>query len=211
MRGGWRASRAAIPFAIAAGLVLAGCGVLDRLLPAPSPHPGSPTAAGNAPALPPSAPKVSPPAPAASSAPPAAQKAPPAQGAAPAKPAKPPANAVQARRDAPAAPAAAKPAGAPPLDLKTLEQRLKETDAIGVMTKLSLRNQVDDLLGQFRDYYAGRLNATLADLRQPFELLLMKVLSLLQDSDPGLARAIHDSRDALWDILSNRDKFSKLA
>ncbi|HSN22080.1 MAG TPA: hypothetical protein VLS49_15460, partial [Usitatibacter sp.] len=103
-------------------------------------------------------------------------------------------------------PAAAKP----PLDVKSLEQRLKETDAIGVMTKLSLKNQVDDLLEQFRDYYAGRSRATLAELRRPFELLLMKVLSLLQDRDPALAKAIHDSRDALWAILADRARFEKL-
>jgi hypothetical protein len=110
----------------------------------------------------------------------------------------------------PEASAQAKPA-APPLDLDSLERRLKETDAIGVMTKLSLKNQVDDLLDQFRDYYAGRARTTLAELRRPFDLLLMKVLSLLQDRDPALARAIHDSREALWSILADRARFEKLA
>ena len=36
----------------------------------------------------------------------------------------------------------------PPLDLTTLESRLKETKAIGVFTKITLKNQVDDLLNQ---------------------------------------------------------------
>jgi len=45
---------------------------------------------------------------------------------------------------------------APPLDLKSLEQRLKETQAIGVLTKLSLKNQVDDLVGRFRSFHAGQ-------------------------------------------------------
>jgi hypothetical protein len=79
-----------------------------------------------------------------------------------------------------------------------------------VLTKLSLKNQVDDLLEQFRDYYQGRLKTTLAELRRPYELLLMKTLSLLQDGDPALAKAIHASREAIWAILSDRDKFSKL-
>jgi hypothetical protein len=78
------------------------------------------------------------------------------------------------------------------------------------MTKLSLKNQVDDLLEQFRDYYQGRLKTTLAELRQLYELLLMKTLSLLQDGDPALAKAINGSREAIWAILSDRDKFSKL-
>jgi hypothetical protein len=106
---------------------------------------------------------------------------------------------------------AAPAAGAPPLDLKSLEQKLTDTPAIGVMTKLTLRNQVNDLLDQFRAYYAGRLKTSLAELRQPYELLLMKVLSLLQDGDPALAKAIHASREAIWGILSDPQKFAQAA
>ena len=79
-----------------------------------------------------------------------------------------------------------------------------------MLTKLSLKNQVDDLLEQFREYYQGRLKTTLAELRRPYELLLMKALSLLQDGDPALAKAIFASREAIWAVLSDRDKFSKL-
>jgi len=119
--------------------------------------------------------------------------------------------AVAARKSEAVPPVAAKPEAPPLLDLKSLEQRLKETNAIGVLTKLSLKNQVDDLLEQFRDYYhQGRLKTTLAELRQLYELLLMKTLSLLQDGDPALAKAINASREAIWAILSDRDKFSKL-
>jgi hypothetical protein len=135
----------------------------------------------------------------------------PAESKAPAAPATVPRRPeVAARKPEAAPPVAAKPEGSPPLDLESLEQRLKETNAIGLMTKLSLKNQVDDLLEQFRDYYQGRLKTTLAELRQLYELLLMKTLSLLQDGDPALAKAIHGSREAIWGILSDRDKFSKL-
>ena len=103
-----------------------------------------------------------------------------------------------------------KPPAPPPLDLTSLEKRLRETDAIGVFTKLTLKNQVDSLLDQFREYYQGRLKTTLAQLRQPYDQLLLKVLSLLQDSDPPLARAIVESREAIWGILSDPDKFKNL-
>jgi hypothetical protein len=135
---------------------------------------------------------------------PAASKAPAAPAALPRKPE------VAARKAEATPPVAAKPDGSPPLDLESLERRLKETSAIGVMTKLSLKNQVDDLLEQFRDYYGGRLKPTLPELRQLYELLLMKTLSLLQNGDPALAKAINGSREAIWAILSDRDKFSKL-
>ena len=126
----------------------------------------------------------------------------------PASPA--PSSAAPAKKEAAApapAVAAAKPS-APPLDLKSLETRLKETPAIGVFTKLSLKNQVDDLLDQFRAYYKGVLKTTLAELRRPYEMLLLKVLSLLQDADPPLAKAIVASREAIWGILSDPAKFS---
>jgi hypothetical protein len=133
------------------------------------------------------------------------------------KPASPPAKAPAVVAKAPAAspkkenplPEVARKA-APTLDLTSLEQRLKETDAIGVLTKLALKNQVDDLLGQFRAFYQGKVKTTLAELRRPYDLLVMKVLALLQDSDPALASAIVASREAIWGILSDPVKFATI-
>jgi hypothetical protein len=94
--------------------------------------------------------------------------------------------------------------------LTALEQRLKDTKAIGVFTKLSLKNQVDDLLAQFRDFYARKSSVTLGQLRQKYDLLLLKVLSVLQDGDPALAATISASREPIWGILADPQKFSKL-
>jgi hypothetical protein len=99
----------------------------------------------------------------------------------------------------------------PTLDLTSLEQRLKDTSAIGVLTKIALKNQVDDLLDQFRAYYQGKLKTTLAELRRPYDLLVLKVLALLQDSDPSLASAIVASREAIWGILADRAKFATVS
>ncbi len=98
----------------------------------------------------------------------------------------------------------------PPLDLETLEKRLRETNAIGVFTKITLKNQVDDLLDQFRAYYKGQTKTSLAELRQAYDMLLLKVLSLLQDGDPPLARVIVTSREAIWGILADPAKFATL-
>jgi hypothetical protein len=105
--------------------------------------------------------------------------------------------------------AAPTPSGAKPLDLASLEKRLKETKAIGLMTKISLKNQVDDLLDKFRAYYRKQTHTSLAELRRPYDLLLLKVLSLLQDSDPTLARDIVTSREAIWGILADPVKFNQ--
>ena len=204
----------AIVATLLAALLAAGCaGVKQSATPsAPAVATVAPTArdaAGGSPTA------AAPAAPAATAPPSQPAAVPPAPGQAAAKPAAPEAK-------APAKPAAAAPpsakaatapvakAAAPPLDLKALETELKETKAIGVMTKLSLKNQVDDLLSQFRAFYQGKLKITLAELRRPFDLLVLKLLSLLQDSDPTLAAAIVASREAIWGILSDRTKFASL-
>jgi hypothetical protein len=96
------------------------------------------------------------------------------------------------------------------LDLTSLERRLRETRAIGVFTKLSLKNQVDDLLGDFRAFYKAAHVRPSPELRQRYDLLLLKVLSLLQDGDPPLAAAISSSKEAIWSILADPDKLEKI-
>ena len=97
------------------------------------------------------------------------------------------------------------------LNLTSLEQRLRDTKAIGVFTKLSLKNQVDDLLGYFRTYYRGQAKLILSDLRQRYDLLMMKILTLLQDDDVHLAADIRSSREAIWDILRDPKKFAEIS
>ena len=123
---------------------------------------------------------------------------------------KPPPAAAAGRPNpiAAAAPVSASPA--PTLDLAALKQRLRDTRAIGVFTKLALKNQVDDLLDKFRGFYNGQLKTSLPELRQAYELLVQKVLALLQDSDAPLAREIVASREAIWGLLADPQKFATL-
>jgi len=153
---------------------------------------------------------------------PAAPRPTPGTGAA----AKPAANASTggAARPVIAAPAPAVPAPAPAavaappkaptapaLDLAALEQRLRDTRAIGVFTKLSMKNQVDDLLNRFRAFYKGQPNPPLNALRQQYELLFLKVLTVVQDGDPPLANAIASSRETIWGILTDPKKFAQIS
>jgi len=111
-----------------------------------------------------------------------------------------------ARSPQPPAPVAASPA----LDLNTLTKQLKETKAIGLFSKIALKNKVDDLLDEFRKYYQGNTKINLTELRQSFNLLMMKLLSLLQDEDKTLASKIVSSREAIWDFLTDPKKFATL-
>jgi hypothetical protein len=118
---------------------------------------------------------------------------------------------------APRAPATPPPVAAPTappapltLDLDALEAQLRATKAIGFFTKISLKNQVDDLMKQFREHYEGKTRPTMTELRRSYDLLIMKVLSLLQDTDQKLASAIVSSREAIWALLSDQNKFANL-
>jgi hypothetical protein len=126
----------------------------------------------------------------------------------PAKASAAPAVIAQPRKNADPLPAARTPE--PPLDVAALKARLRDTDAIGVFTKLALGNQVDDLLKQFRQHHQGGNKAGVAALREPYNILVLKVLALVQDSDPALARTLLASREAIWGILSDPEKFNSV-
>ena len=65
-------------------------------------------------------------------------------------------------------------------------------------------------MDQFREYYQGKATLTMTDLRRSYDLLMMKVLSLLQDEDQKLASAIVSSREAIWGLLADPKKFATL-
>lgn len=96
------------------------------------------------------------------------------------------------------------------LELESLKRRLRETPAIGFFTKLALKNQLDDLLEAFRSYHAGDNAISLPQLCERFNLLFLKILTLLQDDDVALAQDFAASRYALWDLLSDPQQFEHL-
>lgn len=111
---------------------------------------------------------------------------------------------------APAAPAQTRLPPVPALDVASMKARLRATKGIGLFTKIALKNQVDDLLDRFRDHYSGKVKVTMADLRRSYDLLMMKVLTLLQDADQVLASSIMSSREAIWALLADSKKFAAL-
>ena len=190
---------------------LVGC---VRINIAPSPAAAVPPAVAAAPpaieSAAPSAAALEPPPvaapPVAAPAPPTVASTPPAVAATPA----PAPAASAAAKTVSKAPAPPKIVAAPPtLDLASLETRLRATRAIGVFTKLSLKNQVSDLFDQFKTFHHGGA-PPLTMLRQEYDLLLLKVLSLLQDNDASLASAVAASRESIWGMLADPAKFATL-
>ena len=96
----------------------------------------------------------------------------------------------------------------PPLDVAALKSRLRDANTIGALTKLVLKDQVDELLNRFRAHYQRGQKTDAAVLRQPYDMLVFKMLALVQDRDPSLARTISGSREAIWCVLADPEKFS---
>jgi hypothetical protein len=170
-------------------LLTAGCASVAPVPKAEEPPVVATQAAPTQPVATPAAPTVTPPAP---------------------KPAAPRVAAPRALATLPVVAAPTAPAAALTLDLKALEAQLRATKAIGLLTKMSLKNKVDDLMQQFREHYEGKTKRTMTDLRRSYDLLIMKVLSLLQDADQPLASAIVSSREAIWALLSDQNRFANL-
>jgi hypothetical protein len=95
-------------------------------------------------------------------------------------------------------------------DIKALVARLRGTSAIGFFTKLALKNQIDDLLDSFRRFHAHEEATPLENLRDQFNLLFMKVITLLQDGDPVLGQEIARGREILWGKLADPGEFARL-
>ena len=96
------------------------------------------------------------------------------------------------------------------VNLSQLEERLVDTDAIGFFTKLELKSNLDDLTERFREFHDQTQVAELTELKEEFDLLLLKLLALLQDDAPDLHRDIVAARPAIWRTLADPELFAKL-
>ena len=103
-----------------------------------------------------------------------------------------------------AAPLAKEPIVAPAskaFDLDMLTERLKQTSAIGVFTKLAINSDATDLIDAVKKYrQLAVLQTKLAEVRSRFDGLVIKILALLED-DPQLARDIYVAREQIWSNL----------
>ena len=95
-------------------------------------------------------------------------------------------------------------------DINALVARLRDTNAIGFFTKLALKNQIDDLMDRFRRFHAREEETPLERLRDQFNLLFMKVITLCQDGDPALGQEIAKGREILWGKLADPGEFARL-
>ena len=80
------------------------------------------------------------------------------------------------------------------VNLASLKSSLRKTDAIGFMTKLSLKHKLDSLVESFGEYHKGRGEHTISSLRRRFSDLFASTLSLVREHDPQLFRILWDAQ-----------------
>jgi len=85
-------------------------------------------------------------------------------------------------------------------DMDGLIERLKQSDAIGMFTKLALRSDAMDVMDVVKAYRKHDKHVSLDDVRARFDGLLLKVLALL-DNDPALSGDINMAREDIWRSL----------
>lgn len=86
-------------------------------------------------------------------------------------------------------------------DLKGFEKRIRDTAAIGFVTKLALKSEVDAMLVEARAIRgAGVGPDRAAALQERFATLHSGVVKKLA-SDPALATEVSCNRDSLWNAL----------
>lgn len=93
-------------------------------------------------------------------------------------------------------------------DLDTLVDRVSHSKHLGFLTKISLKQDVDSLLEGIRKYHNGTGEGSLDQARERYDVLVHKLIVLLQDKDEMLARNIEDGREKMWAILSDEKKFA---
>lgn len=100
--------------------------------------------------------------------------------------------------------------GADDFDLNALVSRISQSKALGLFTKLSLKHDIDGLLENVRKYHDGSGDGSLEKLRERYDVLVHKLMILLQEKDGELVKSIDDGRDKLWAILSDHEKFASI-
>jgi hypothetical protein len=98
-------------------------------------------------------------------------------------------------------------AGVDPV-VNELLQRFSDSKAVGVFTKLSIKNNITHLNQSFGTYHQGKRPPTIEELRESYDLMVQEIMVLIQNKDPVLARDLYETRLLLWSYLVEPDKYA---
>jgi len=96
------------------------------------------------------------------------------------------------------------------VDLQMLTAGLRETKAIGKLTKLRLRNDINKILRSFERLHDSNSRFTLDQLEEQYHLLLMRIATLIHDDDLLLHQQLCNAWVRIWIDLKNPDSFRQM-
>lgn len=102
--------------------------------------------------------------------------------------------------------------GCPPIeeevvDLHLLAEMLADTAAVGLITKIKLKRDIDQMISRLENYHKGKRRFTLNQLEEQYNMLLMKIAAYLQDKDLLLHRHLCNAWTDIWEDLRDYDRF----
>jgi hypothetical protein len=94
-------------------------------------------------------------------------------------------------------------------DLEALVDRISHSKALGFFTKLSLKLDIDGFLKMVQEYHDKEgADDSLEQLHERYDVMVHKLVALLQDEDEELVESIENGRDKLWAMLADAKKFA---
>jgi hypothetical protein len=89
------------------------------------------------------------------------------------------------------------------IDFESLEKQVRETKAMGAIAKIKLSNDINKLLAELKAFHAGKSSLTLEQQREQYDLLYMKIVTLVQEKDPELYNQLCNAWDPIWAELQD--------
>jgi len=96
------------------------------------------------------------------------------------------------------------------VDLRMLTGGLRETKAIGRMTKIRLGNDINKMLRRLERLHNNNSKFTLDQLEEQYHLLLMKIATLIHDDDLVLHQQLCNAWARIWFDLKDPDSFRQM-
>ena len=94
--------------------------------------------------------------------------------------------------------------------LDRVEQRMRDTAAVGVVAKLTLKAELDALLAAFLRFHEGKSHYGLDDLLHRYDRLMAKTMDLVHGQDPALFALLYDIRPEMAAILTHPGHYARV-
>jgi len=92
------------------------------------------------------------------------------------------------------------------LDLGSLEAKIRNTDAMDLFAKISLKSELSSLMDEVARCQLTKNAAGLKQQRARLEKLIDETVALLRKGDVSLADEVNRSRDAVWSFLNRPER-----